>query len=306
MEAQIQSQQAQAQQAKNISEQIKQERERQQNTLNESQRLRQISRTSNEPSLVSVVGDAASSLASAMGSAIGSVTSTLLLNPIKGTARFIKDSLTPSVKSSDGFPQPSSLTSFHVFPQSTSLSSSDIFPKRQFSSALSPLAQTYSPPLAPPWPNQTVTSSQNPSNHPSFNPPSSPFPIIPNTSTSMQTKTFEPISFDQSLIQRAMDSSSQIPTVTLDALNLMSPSSASASASAQSRGMRSSSIQPSASASAQSQGMRFSSLDQYDIIPQEEVQQYVAPIPEYNQPLPASYYQQPPAFVDDQFPTLEE
>ena len=120
----------------------------------------------------------------------------------------------------------------------------------------------------------------------------------------MQTKTFEPISFDQSLIQRAMDSSSQIPTVTLDALNLMSPSSASASA--QSRGMRSSSIQPAASASAQSQGMRSSSLDQYDIIPQEEVQQYVAPIPEYNQPLAASYYQQPPAFVDDQFPILEE
>ena len=32
----------------------------------------------------------------------------------------------------------------------------------------------------------------------------------------------------------------------------------------------------------------------------------VAAIPEYNQPLAASYYQQPPAFVDDPFPALEE
>ena len=41
---------------------------------------------SNEPSLVSEVGDAASSLASAMSSAMGSATSSLLLNPIKDGA----------------------------------------------------------------------------------------------------------------------------------------------------------------------------------------------------------------------------
>lgn len=49
--------------------------------------------------------------------------------------------------------------------------------------------------------------------------------------------------------------------------------------------------------------MRSSSIT-YDVIPPEETQQ-LAPIPEYNQPLAASYYQQPPAFVDNPFPTLE-
>ena len=157
MQTQAQAQQAQA---KNISEQIKQERQRQQNILE--------SQMSNEPSLVSEVGDAASSLASAMGSAASS----LLLSPIKGTARFIKESLTsPSVKSSDVFPQSKSLFSSDVFsqskkplsssslgmfsqqsssfPQSQQLSSSVILPQSQsMPSPLYPLSQqsfTYSP-----------------------------------------------------------------------------------------------------------------------------------------------------------------
>ena len=49
--------------------------------------------------------------------------------------------------------------------------------------------------------------------------------------------------------------------------------------------------------------MRSSSIT-YDVIPPEETQQLPL-IPEYNQPLAASYYSQPPAFVDDPFPTLE-
>ena len=64
--------------------------------------------------------------------------------------------------------------------------------------------------------------------------------------------------------------------------------------------MRSSSSFASA---APSRSMRSSSIT-YDVIPPEETQQ-LAPIPEYNQPLAASYYQQPPAFVDNPFPTLE-
>ena len=132
MEVQAQAQQAHVQQAKNISDQIKQERQRQQNIL-ESQLLSEIS---NEPSLVSEVGDATTSLASAMGSAMGSAASSLLLSPIKGTARFIKNKFTPSLKSSD------------VFQQSTSLFSSDIFPQSQksqrFSSSVFPQTSTYS------------------------------------------------------------------------------------------------------------------------------------------------------------------
>ena len=93
MQTQAQAQQAQVQQAKNISDQIKQERLRQHNIL-ESQRM------SNEPSLASALGDPASSLASSGGSAASSATSSLLLNPIKGTAHFIKESLTsPSLRS---------------------------------------------------------------------------------------------------------------------------------------------------------------------------------------------------------------
>ena len=64
------------------------------------------------------------------------------------------------------------------------------------------------------------------------------------------------------------------------------------------QGMRSASAAP-------SRAMRSSSLKSYDVIPPEETAQYLAPIPEYNQPLAASYYQQPPAFIDDPFPTLE-
>ena len=64
--------------------------------------------------------------------------------------------------------------------------------------------------------------------------------------------------------------------------------------------MRSSSSSASA---APSRSMRSSSIT-YDVITPEETQQ-LAPIPEYNQPLAASYYQQPPAFVDNPFPTLE-
>ena len=130
---QLMEAQAQAQKAKNISEQIKQERQRQQSILDESQRLIQ---TSNKPSLVSEVGDAASSLASALGSAASSAASSLLLNPTKGTDSFIKESLTPTVRSSN------------VFPVSQQISSSDIFPhsirSRRMSSSIFPQTSTYS------------------------------------------------------------------------------------------------------------------------------------------------------------------
>ena len=214
-----------------------------------------------------------------MGSAAISSTSSLLLNPIKGTARFIKDSLTspslrsPSVKSSDVFPVSQQISSFDIFPQSQQ--------SRSLSSSLYPQSSTYSPSFREQYGiNQPLIPSEYPPWHPSSNPPPSPYPITPNTSVS-----------------------SQIPTVTLDSLNLITPSSASASALPQ--GMRSYSILPlstSSASAAPSQGMRSassasavpsksmrsSSLESYDVIPPEETAQYLAPIPEYNQQLAAS------------------
>ena len=298
MEAHAQSQQAQVQKAKNISEQIKQERQRQQSIL-ESQRLSQMS---NEPSLVSEVGDAASSLASAMGSAIGSAASSLLLKPIKGTARFIKESLTPSVKSSD------------VFPQCTSLFSSDIFPQsqksRRMSSSLYPQSSSYSPSFKEQCGiNQSLLPSEYPSWHPSSTLQGSPYPLERGTSVASQPviMSAQPPSKgmrSSSILTQlsSASSASAIPSQQIGSLSLLEqPSSVSPIPS---QGMRSSSSSVSASA-APSQGMRSSSIESYDVIPSEETAQYLAPIPQYDQPLATSYYQQPPAFIDDPFPALE-
>lgn len=92
---------------------------------------------------------------------------------------------------------------------------------------------------------------------------------------------------------------SAIPSQTVGSLSLLKQPS---SASALPQGMRSSS----STSAAPSRSMRSSSLESYDVIPPQETAQYLAPIPEYNQPLASSYHQQPPTFVDDPFPTLEE
>lgn len=49
--------------------------------------------------------------------------------------------------------------------------------------------------------------------------------------------------------------------------------------------------------------------ESYDVIPSDEAANYIAPepqTPEYNQPLATSYYDLPPAFVDNPFSPLEE
>lgn len=176
MQTQAQAQQAQVQQAKNISDQIKQERLRQHNIL-ESQRM------SNEPSLASALGDPASSLASSVGSAASSATSSLLkvllvllrshlLHP-----RFAHHLL----KSSDVFPQSSSLFSSDVFPQSRpsqSMSSSvELFSQQ------SPPSNIYSLSFREQYGiNQPLLPSEYPSWHPSSNPSPSPYPVASDTS----------------------------------------------------------------------------------------------------------------------------
>lgn len=251
---------------------------------------------SNEPSLVSEVGDAASSLASAMGSAIGSAASSLLLKPIKGTARFIKESPTPSVKSSD------------VFPQCTSLFSSDIFPQsqksRRMSSSLYPQSSSYSPSFKEQCGiNQPLLPSEYPSWHPSSTLQGSPYPLERGTSVASQ-----PVIMSAQPPSKGMRSSSILT-------QLSSASSASAKPSQQIGSLslleQPSSVSPIPSSSsvsasaAPSQGMRSSSIESYDVIPSEETAQYLAPIPQYDQPLATSYYQQPPAYIDDPFPALE-
>ena len=92
--------------------------------------------------LASAVGDLSSASASALGKLASSGVSNLVVKPLKGAADIIKSSFTPSVRSSD------------VFPESQYVRSSDVFPGLV-------------------TPNQTGIWS---STHPSFSMSSSPYP----------------------------------------------------------------------------------------------------------------------------------
>ena len=169
------------------------------------------------------------------------------------------------------------------------------------SSPLYPLSQQYSPSFREQYGiNQPLLPSEYPSWHTSSNPPPSPYPMVPDTSAALPqgirsvsaapSRSMRSSSiFEQPSSASAAQpsSASPIPSVTLGSLNL-SPSASSSASAAPSIRMRSSSLEP------------------YDVVPSNQTQQYLAPIAEYNQPLAASYYQQPPAFVDDPFPALEE
>ena len=93
--------------------------------------------------LASAVGDLSSASASALGKLASSGVSNLVVKPLKGAADIIKSSFTPSVRSSD------------VFPESQYVRSSDVFPGLV-------------------TPNQTGIWS---STHPSFSMSCSPYPM---------------------------------------------------------------------------------------------------------------------------------
>lgn len=95
--------------------------------------------------LASAAGDLSSASASALGKLASSGVSNLVVKPLKGAADIIKSSFTPSVRSSD------------VFPESQYVRSSDVFPGSHLVT-----------------PNQTGTW---PSTHPSFSMSSSPYPM---------------------------------------------------------------------------------------------------------------------------------
>ena len=154
-----------------LQQQLAQERERTvalQNQNRESQRLnKEIQREQQaqreiltEPvsssstssvvgDLASAVGDLSSASASALGKLASSGVSNLVIKPLKGAADIIKSSFTPSTTSTP------SVRSSDVFPESQYVRSSDVFPGLV-------------------TPNQTGIWS---STHPSFSMSSSPYPI---------------------------------------------------------------------------------------------------------------------------------
>ena len=204
--------------------------------------------------LASAVGDLSSASASALGKLASSGVSNLVVKPLKGAADIIKSSFTPSVRSSDVFPESQYVRSSDVFPGLVTPNQRGIWSSTHpsFSMSSSPYPMEYQSDLASQA--AAIRSAQQAAQlmsvprvqSSSFNPPSSlpsshltllqssgleyPSTTVPSSSLTLQpASSFNPSTIPSSSLtfpqeSTTLPSSSLVyPSQTLSASNILPP-----------------------------------------------------------------------------------